>query len=287
MNEKVQSLVDALEKTATNYDVALVVDETNGRPPITHQKIVWHSVQACGEMGLSCASTRPLWWCGDFPLYFAYQQLPSYKYYFMIEYDVHLTAESGVLFQELVQKINSGMCDFDAIGIRFRREDFRNDHLVTAAFRRFKEVHSFFFPFLGLSRPAVGFLYAQRQMEAFKQTPADEILYCESFVPTLLMLGGFRVGDLNEVIPSAYDQHLMILPGRFLGLPIDLASGFQNHSRMIHQVYGNEEFLTRILNRFEGRDWIEKFLNTLDDPALAALPATLRDRVREMARTRL
>jgi hypothetical protein len=291
MNAKVVSLVRALEATATNYDVALVVDETNGRPPVEHERIVWHSVAACAELGLALPAQRPLWWCGDAPLYFAIRQYPDYSYYFMIEYDVHLTAGDGRIFNTLTERLLTSHRALDCVGMRFRAGGMRQDLILQAAFRKNPEVHSFFLPVLGASRKAISYLYQERMIEALRHTPDEDILYCEAFVPMTLLAGGFSVGDLNEVAPGCYTDRLMIVPSRFSSLPLSLAGGFEDHVAMIHQVYDDAEFLDRMIRWKDERPWLEYVLKVLDDRALAVLPDALRQaaaaRVRAMLEARV
>jgi len=284
MNEKVASLVQALEATATNYDVALIVDETNGRPPIEHERIIWHSVAACSALGLAMPAQRPLWWCGDAPLYFAIRQYPDYSYYFMIEYDVHLTAGDGRVFNTLVERLLTSHRAFDCVGQRLRMGGMPHDQILLAAFKRDPEVHSYFLPVLGLSRKAISYLYQERVIEALRHTPDEDILYCEALVPTILLAGGFTVGDLNEVVPGCYTDRLMIVPTRFMSLPLSLAGGFEHHVAMIHQIYGDEEFLDRMIRRLDTRAWLEHVLQMLDDRALAVLPVALRQAAAERVR---
>jgi hypothetical protein len=287
MNEKVASLVRALEATATNYDVALVVDETNGRPPVEHERVIWHSVQACTELGLAMPARKPLWWCGDAPLYFAIRQYPDYSYYFMIEYDVHLTAGDGRVFNTLVERLLTSHKSFDCVGQRLRMGGMPHDPILLAAFRRDPEVHSFFLPVLGLSRKAISYLYQERVIEKLRQTRDEDILYCEAFVPTILVAGGFTVGDLNEVVPGCYSDRLMIVPSRFMSLPLSLAGGFEHHAAMIHQIYDDAEFLDRLVRRLDTRAWQEQVLRMLDETALAGLPAALREAAAERVRALL
>lgn len=287
VNDKVADLTRALEATADTYDVALLVDETNGRPPVTHERIVWHSVAACADLGLPMPAERMLWWCGDYPLYFAARQYPQYAWYVMIEYDVHLTAGDGRLIRDLVDRLMNGPARFDCVGLRLRHGGLRDDRILSAAFRRGNDVHSYFLPVLALSRPAVNYLFLDRRLEAARGTRPEDVIYCEPFIPMALLEGGFTVGDLNEVIPGCYDDRLMVLPSRFLGLPRSLAAGFAAYSGMIHPVYDDAEFLERFIARIRTAEWQAYFLRTLDDPGLAAIPVALRESFAARARALL
>ncbi len=90
IDDRVLELMYHLNHERQNFDLYLTIDETNGRPETDLQNIIWHSVARCPELGLTQKRDRLLWWCGDFPFYFALSQIPQYQYYAMIEYDVHL-----------------------------------------------------------------------------------------------------------------------------------------------------------------------------------------------------
>jgi hypothetical protein len=120
-----------------------------------------------------------------------------------------------------------------------------------------------------------------RRGEAAAGTPDHEIMYCEAFVPTLLRSAGFQVSDLNALVPGAYDERLMIIPGPFVGLPLGLADGFDGHSEMIHPVYGTREFLTRLLSRFSHKGWYHHVNDMLEDAELECLPPEMLEEFRQ------
>jgi hypothetical protein len=285
IDDRVQELLEHLDRGRRNFDLFLAVDETNGRPETDLQNVVWHSVARCPELGLTHTRERLIWWCGDFPFYFALAQLPQYQYYIMIENDVHLTQCDASLLNDLAAALLSGATvGIDAVGTRLLRE-VPIDHelhrlLHRPAFAFFETTYSYFFPLIALSRQAVSYLYAQRQLEAMRETPADAVLHCESFVPSHLIRAGFSCVDLNAVLPGSYLNDLMVLPAPQYGIPRCQANGFEGFARMIHPVYGDGDFLQRLLSRCHDAGHQQYLLRRIDDGEFDPIPAPLLARFR-------
>src|SRR5262249_55033588 len=102
VNNKLFDMVARFNRTSDLFDVAIVYDRTHGTPTeMPDVDIIWHSEAECLEMGLP-KRDRLLWWCGDFPFYFALTQKPNYRYYAMVEYDVHFTGDPIEFFTRLI-----------------------------------------------------------------------------------------------------------------------------------------------------------------------------------------
>ncbi len=281
IDDRVRELIEHLENGRKDFDLYLIFDETNGRPEIDLPNIVWHSTKQCPGLGLTQTRDRLLWWCGDFPFYFALNQLPQYQYYAMVEYDVYLTQRNASLFNDLASALNATEAGrVDAVGTRLRREDPRDDKLHVPAFNFFDTTYSYFFPLIVLSRPAVSYLYSQRLIEATRGTPSDALIHCESFVPSHLIRAGFTCVDLNAVLPGSYRNDLMILPGRYHGMANSLADGFAGYVRMIHPVYSDTAFLQRLLDNCRNDAERQGFLRHLDSGEFEPIPEAVRSRFR-------
>jgi len=288
VNNKLFDMVSYLNRESDLFDVAVVYDRTHGEPKeMPDVDVVWHSEAECAAMGLPKMKSRLLWWCGDFPFYFALEQKPKYEYYAMVEYDVHLTGNPNKFFEDLIIALRKreGKEPISALGPRFRVEDGPIG-LHMAMRRKYDLAYSYFFPVIVLSKAAVSFLYRQRLLDGARDIPEEDIGHCESFVPTELIYNGFSCSDLNVVLPGTYDNDLMILPVQF-GLPISMADGFEGRVRMIHPVYGDEQHLGNLLASLKTADEIGRFKASLDSEFYSRIPAATRVRVGEEAQKRL
>ena len=197
INDRVLELLRHLEKGRRGFDLFLTFDETNGKPAIELPNLLPHSAKQCSEIGLTHQQDRLLWWCGDFPFYFALLDVPDYQFYVMIEYDVYLTDQDATLLNALADALVSEKHGrVDGLVTRLRRETPQKDHrLYASAFAQFDTTYSSFFPFVALSKPAASYLYAQRKLEALLRPEAA--VHCEAFVPSQLLAAGFKCADLE------------------------------------------------------------------------------------------
>ena len=281
IDDRVLDLISHLDHGRQNFDLYLTIDETNGHPDTDFKNVVWHSLARCQELGLTQARDRLIWWCGDFPFYFALAQIPQYQYYAMIEYDVHLTQCDASLLNDVAGTlISREVGSIDAVGTRLRLEIPHNHPLNRSAYAFFETTYSYFFPFIVLSKPAVSYLYAQRQIEAQNGTPPDAILHCEPFVPSHLIRAGFNCVDLNALLPGSYRIDMMILRGRQHSMPRSLADGFAGLSRMIHPVYGDWQFLQRMLSLCRNDAQKQQLLWRVESGEFDQIPEPVRARLR-------
>ena len=288
VNNKLYDMVSRFSHANDWFDVAIVYDRTHGTPSeMPDAEVIWHSAAECLAMGLPATENRLLWWCGDYPFYFALNQRPNYQYYAMVEYDVHFTDDPIKFFTDLVSllKDRENGDRIDALGPRFRLED-GTIGLHAAMRRKYDLAYSYFFPLIVLSKAAVSFLHKQRVLDAALKTSAENIGHCESFVPSELVHNGFYCADLNVLVPQAYDNDLMILPVPF-GLPVSMADGFEGRVRFIHPVYGDEQYLMNLLGLRKSSQEIRHFIGALDSAQYARIPAETRASVKEDALKRL
>ncbi len=286
LDDKVMDLLALLERSKQFFDVFIVYDRGNGQPETNLGNLIWHSATECSSLGLCNNHERLLWWCGDYPFYFAIRNKPGYQYYVMIEYDVHFTGGTADLLERLIPLMLSQR--LDAVGTRLRVEEKRQeDGLHYAAFARYETVYSYFFPFIVLSRPALHYLYSLRREEKSCETSSNDILYCESFVPTALISAGFRCADLNAVLPGSYRNDLMIMPNRTLGLPLSLGAQFVNFSEIIHPVYSDDEYLRRVLSGCAVVPAIKVFISQLDAGDFGSIASDTHGRYKKLAEEKL
>ena len=286
VNDKLHRLLDQLRDVNTSADLAVIYDRTHGMPQADFtDDVIWHSIAECKDIGLTQHHEQLLWWCGDFPFYFALKQRPSYEYYAMVEYDVHFTGDAGAFVGRLQAALSKRAGSIDAVGTRLREEDRNPNGLHGPIVRQFNPAYSYFFPLIVLSRRAAAFLYTARRLEAALGIRGDAIAYCESFVASYLAANGFVCADLNELLPGSYDNDLMVL-GNIGGLPASLADRFRDRVELVHPVYGDEQYLTGRISRI-GVSELQRFIRLLDrDPHLAG-GDDLRERCRQLAAARL
>jgi hypothetical protein len=115
-------------------------------------------------------------------------------------------------------------------------------------------------------------------------------MHCEAFVPSQLHHAGFDCVDLDYLLPGAYRNETMIVPGRYWGRPgvaLSVADSFAPYGRIMHPVYDDETFLAALLARVNDRRSMRHFVEILDDPFLQKIPASLRRRYAELADAKL
>ncbi len=263
--------------------------------------VIWNHPDQFPALGLN---QKPeiydtLWLCGDFPLYVSAMQYPDYDYYILIEYDVHFTKNATDYINRLCDRLLlSGVDVMDGVGLDFKPEptlaESRTDWpFFGAAARAFPYVYHFYFPFLVCSRRAVTQVFAQRQLEAARQTAGDQVVICEAFVPSSLMAGGLRCADLNTALPGSYEMESMNLqrqtPEQLAGQPLDFAIRHPApRVEMVHGVYSQRQFLERNLGLRSGsRAELEWFSTEVVQTFGASLDADLLDGFLSRARDRM
>lgn len=286
-DDKFRDLWLDLNQAGRQFDVFPLVDST--QRVADYDQVIWHSEEECPSLGLyqkACGSL--LWLCGDFPLYFAAYQQPSYHWYIMIEYDVHFSQDATKFLNQLCELFFAPEEQMpDGIGLTFSGPTLSPMDVTTqwpffkAAANVFRNVYWSYFPFIALSRRAILHLFAHRQLEAARQTPPDKIVHCEAFVPSTLIASGFTFSDLNNFFPGAY-QHETIgfnhrSPERLTGLPLSYARQKPDSSvAMIHAVYSQRGFLERnFCERAGNKAELEQYINFISGTYSPWLDANL------------
>jgi hypothetical protein len=249
IDEKVWALYTSLESTRKNHDLFIYLDVTNQSSVETSSGVIAHSLSDFRDIGLTQNHSRLMWWCGDFAFYAAAAKMPSYLYYVMIEYDVHVSALGVEKLVELADKlVASDRNRIDSIGTRLRLETSPGDNLHKAAWDHFSPVYTYFFPIIVLSRPAIDYLLLYRKQEALRNLPESDILYCESLVPSALNAAGFVCVDFNHVYPRFYRNDLLIARNRVRGLNTNIVQPLEKFSNLLHPVYSVDQLFEKNLN---------------------------------------
>ena len=292
VDEKFNDLMRKLDTGREHFDVYPIVDETRGRPDIDHDKVVWHSVDACRELGLTQPHPALLWYCSDFGFYFALRALPDYKHYIMIEYDVDLTRPDASFFNDLALKLASPEWeDLDFAGLAFGKMGSQSGWYA-ACCKVFQDKYCYntYFPVTLMSKRAAAFLFSQRQVEALRQPEPDDIVHCEAYAASCAMAGGFRCADFNEVIPGCYEVPTMGMQlenFEGLGKPMGVSVPVKPEIQMIHPVYGHAEYMERIYRKYilggaNRNDW-KGLLRQLESPDAAVVSEELKSKLRSRA----
>ncbi len=200
------------------------------------------------------------WLLGDLALYCAVRQRPEYNYYVMVEFDVHFTRDAAAYMDRLCDSLLAGDRAADAVGLEYSPLPHSADRpregwpFFAPALKAFPLVYHFYFPVVAASRQSLLHAFAARQLEAARRTVSEDLVLCESFLPSTLMAAGFSCQDLNTVLPGSYLASSMGLqhhhPERLAGLPLSLALAEPDASvEMVHAVYSDEHFLSRNLSQ--------------------------------------
>jgi hypothetical protein len=293
VDEKFKDLWDALDQSDRKYDLFPLIDETNGRPTSSCGEPIWHSVSRCREMGLNQTHSHLLWLCGDFALFFALLGLPPYRYYTMVEYDVHFPFDACSFMNELSavlaaradagNEIDGVVLDFKNLAETYRAEpNAPRWPFFDAANAAFSEVYHCYFPLVTVSRTALSHLYSVRQGESERNPEPDQVMHCEAVFPSALIEAGFRCVDLISLLPASYTHDEMKHPRRLKDAKRSVLS-----TKMIHPVYTDEGYLARLLANFTHEGRLTEFLAVLEGDLAEEIPAALVNRYKALALERM
>lgn len=140
-----------------------------------------------------------MWHCADYVFYFLRKAFPNYDYYWQFEFDVFCNGTYDKFFEKHEKK------DDDLIVSCFENLEKEPDWLWLKnsdwAYKDFPNKYKSFFPVVRLSGRAIDFLYAKRlehKEEFLKISHSHNTwIFCELFVPTELMNGGFKCCSLD------------------------------------------------------------------------------------------
>lgn len=178
-------------------DLFILLDETNGRVPVSEGNVVSHTQEGIKALGLADAgSGNMLWYNGDYPLYFFYRQHPDYEYYVMVEYDVavHGDIDAMVAFAAREGVGFVGLTKGEAVA------DWPHTVSCLDAYAP-EDVRKRLFCFAIFSRDAVQALF-ERRLDLSRKFAEGKIRrwpFCEGYIPTELALRGFKLAELSEL----------------------------------------------------------------------------------------
>jgi hypothetical protein len=132
----------------------------------------------------------------------------------------------------------------------------------------------------------VSYLYAKRLFEAQQIRAAEDIMYCEVFVPSNLMNAGFRCCDVNDLVPNSYTQDLTHLP--LPGLPLGARPDCFDEVKFVHPVFKPEDYLMRRL-AYCGSDVLSltAFVQEMDSPTMTGVDDAVRRYFQSEARKKI
>ncbi len=157
---------------------------------------------------LECKSTKgdnfdaAMWYNSDYRYYYVKFLLPSYEYYWYLEYDVFC---NGKTYKPFLEKYDNKKEDL--LIPHFRKLKENDDWCWIGGsdwIYKGKDLYGSFFPISRLSSKAIDFLYKRRKEhgQIYKNTCVKNTkrkwIFCELFVPTEIINGGFTAEKIEE-----------------------------------------------------------------------------------------
>ena len=140
-----------------------------------------------------------MWLNGDYRFYYVKKFFPNYKYYWLIEYDVFCNAPD---YSNFLDKFSNNSSDCLITHLRHEPKETSDWCWVQGIDWVYKDCETYgsFLPVVRLSARAVDFLYKRRleHKEIYVESNKDKWIFCELFVPTELMNGGFSCENIDE-----------------------------------------------------------------------------------------
>lgn len=150
-----------------------------------------------------------MWHCADYVFYLLRKAFPNYEYYWQFEFDVFCNGEYEKFFEEFENSDDDLIVDcFDNLKNEPDWCWLKNSDWAYKNVEKYKS----FFPVARLSGAATDFLYQRRlaHKELFSKIPhfKNDWIYCEMFVPTELMNGGYKCKKLDGQYLSIINHDL-------------------------------------------------------------------------------
>lgn len=284
---KVEDLFTRLRAACTTYDLYILYDVTNAAAPadafsrldIPPEQVICVSERACAEIGFYKGPGLIFYHCGDISLCYAMRVAPEYKFYAMIDWDLHFTNNNDGMLDSLFQILSSQDEPADYVGLMVHhctwgtwyehaKKIFRDDHCYYS-----------YFPFIVLSRQLLALVYAERQLHEIESPQNLDLVNGEMFVPSLAVAAGFKICDLSHYLPLAYDNKTISMnSGDYgVGLPLEEAMATTAGEAMIHPVYTAADFVVRARDKFltHATSDIERLHEQLQLPEWSAIPPAM------------
>lgn len=216
------------------------------------------------------------------------QRLPEYDYFVLLENDVYVRESEPAYFERLADSLR----ETGALDLAIVKLGVSDPVWIwhAAAARAYPKVWTSFFPLVVVSRRAAEYLLEERRREQARTPPEhrrptgqgseDRIVFCEAFIASALWAGGYKILDLNELLPGSYvDDRFNTGPPQLLGDPA-LDAG----ADLSHPVLSDREFLDKHLYFSWRTRTLQPFLERLRDrawPLPEALAAEYEAKVME------
>ena len=235
-NDYVERQYQRLCATVGRGDVFILVDETSGMVPVPHLNVVSHTQASVLALGLSGGGHgNMLWFNGDYPLYYFYQQHGSYDYYVMTEYDVGVQRN----LDDVVDQMSCTGTDLIGLPNEELVAEWPLTHTCLDAYAE-TDIKKCLICISMFSNRAVRRLF-ERRVEMSRQREAGLMQrwpYCEAFIPTEIALAGFTMTSLAEFgpltrydwSPAVIEADLPILAGQAFVHPVLDAQRFVQHT---------------------------------------------------------
>ena len=293
-DEKFRDLMQKLEINRTGFDIYPIVDNTSPVPVNDRHTVIWHSVDAARNLGLTQTPRGLMHDCGDIPFYFAFREIPEYRHYLMIEDDVDLVRSDATYINRICARLSEpDFAEIDFAGLEYKPIPNTFSWGVAAG-KYFPQRHCYwaYFPIVLLSRRAIAFLFSQRQLEAIRDPAIDDVIHCETFVASSLHAGGFRCHNIRDLVPESYDWETMAMQmgelstGKPMGSKISVREGIE----VVHPIYTHEEYLNRLYRKFivsRRDDWPNLITRLYSEEAVVVsdtLKKELRDKIPQQYR---
>jgi hypothetical protein len=292
---KVELLVTQLASAATNYDVCILYDIRRGEPPpidfsrlgIAPDRLIRISERMCAEVGFYKGPGLVFYHCGDVALCYAMRVVAPYKFYAMLDWDVHFRPGREGMMADLFAKLLADPGPPDFVGLNTQR--CRGGSWYAGAIKVFPDeaTHYAYFPFILLSRPLLAMVYTQRQLHETSHPKHMDLVNGEVFVPSLAVSAGFKLHDLRDYMPDSYDRKTIAMNSgeNLVGWPLEAVGLLSTDVAMIHPVYLAEDFVASAKRRFLRKDQprIEQLRDHLKRPEWEFIPRALTEDLRAAA----
>ncbi len=193
-------LLDLARELAADdlYEVIFAVDERNATLDTAEFAKLSLTVKVITEFGLYVQDHMFMWGFGDYIFYLLREMRPEAPYLWLVENDVLINyGDRRTPFRTL-----DAMSQHDLLGT-FVEKASPGWFWSQSVEGLFGDVYSCFFPMIRLSAPAADYLLQVRReqsplydrIERFQGRPLPND---EALVPSALVHGGFRIGDINQ-----------------------------------------------------------------------------------------
>ena len=187
---------ERLKQRIGRGDLYILLDETNGPVATGQPAVVSHTNASIEALGLAPAGGgNMLWYNGDYPLYYFYQQHPDYDYYVMTEYDVCVNTD----FDSIIDGAMNAGAGLVALAKGEPVATWPHAESCQAIYPP-EVVEKRLICLTALSRDAVRGLFDKR-LALSAEIRAGVIRrwpFCEGFIPTELAVSGFRLLELSD-----------------------------------------------------------------------------------------